>query len=197
MPIDARMGEPRFCGGDLARRRQRAAIAREHAGDGVGGRFHGRRDPAAVDLVRLRKVEKRRQHRPRRDDRRRDQLRNLEQLRPAAGAAACRRPPRRCWWCRDRCRPETRLSGISRGSRLADVQLQLPTVVRRLVSVAPELQRSDLGHPALERHRDDRRRSPLGAASASVTSSGPSSSSSSPQSSIDAPRADRSCESSS
>src|SRR5689334_5410185 len=44
-----------------------------------------------------------------------------------------------------------RLSGISRGSRLADVQLQLPAV-GTLFLVAPELEGSDLRDPALERN---------------------------------------------
>src|SRR6202035_2544367 len=46
------------------------------------------------------------------------------------------------------------VEGISCGSALADVQLQLPAMcaVRR---VAPELERPDLSDPALERHGDD------------------------------------------
>src|SRR5262245_64880326 len=53
------------------------------------------------------------------------------------------------------------VSGISRGSRLADVQLQLPAVGAGFL-VAPELQRSDLGDTTLERHRDDAVAGPAG-----------------------------------
>src|SRR5262245_49044466 len=47
-----------------------------------------------------------------------------------------------------------RVGSISRGSPLADVQLQLPAIVA-VFRVAPELERSNLSDPALERHGDD------------------------------------------
>ena len=125
-PIDARMGEPRFRGRDLPRRRQRAALARQHADDGAGIGSHGSATHAAGDFVRFREIEERRQHGPRLDDARRGELRNAEQLRPAdrAGrvstAATAELVVPRSMPIRNG------VVGMSRGSALADVQLQLP-----------------------------------------------------------------------
>src|SRR6186997_994980 len=46
------------------------------------------------------------------------------------------------------------VGAISCGSALADVQLQLPAMCA-VSCVAPEFERSDLCHDALERHGDD------------------------------------------
>ena len=116
---------------------------------------------------------------PRLDDGRLGQLRNAEQL-TRGRRRACRRRRRRSWWCRDRCRSETRnpttpgstdsrIPGVRHGvghrianrivppltsadSPFADVQLQLPAFVA-VPLVAPELERADFGDAALERHR--------------------------------------------
>ena len=103
----------------------------------------------ACSLRLAREVEERRQRRP---------PRNLGGARRAAERRTMRiataRPcPRDApsWWCRDRCRRAAR-GAASVVSRLTDVQLELPALAA-VARDAPELERADFGHPALERHR--------------------------------------------
>jgi hypothetical protein len=62
------MGEPRFCGRDMACGRERATLPREDAGDRVGPLVPGKSDLAALDLVRLAEIQERREKGSRCDD---------------------------------------------------------------------------------------------------------------------------------
>ena len=117
----------------------------------------------------------------------RRQRRAAARSRPRRRAAARRRCARRLgvrrprrapsWWCRDRCRSSSSPSDGSVGSRSRmfsssfhrERRAALAGATRRSLH-APQLERADLGHPALE--RDRHRRSFLSPSTGSVTSSG-------------------------
>ena len=148
-----------------------------------GFAFHGSASAPLSISCGVAEVQERRQHRPRRDDEGIGQLRNLEQLDPRVAPGACRRTRTRSWWCRDRYRSGTesrRREGMShrgvwrtiadvRAPRLPaivpctsftrvwlpDVQFELPAAIA-VTLLAPQLERADLGHVALERDRHDR-----------------------------------------
>jgi len=142
------MSEPRLCGGDLTRRRERPTLAREHAGDRIGSLVPRQGNQAAGDLVRLGEIEERRQQSPGCDDGRFGELWNAEQgdrgrrARVSTAATAQLVVPRSM--------PTRNTESEILSSHFSDIQFQLPPLVA-IPLFAPELEGADFGDAAFER----------------------------------------------